>query len=178
MLVSIYQGMAVNDAHTETTATSGTSADALAMLRALDPERFDEIGSPAPVAWFAGLVSSLRKQRDMSQTSLAAALSTTQPTISRLESGEVDPSFSRACDVLAVLGCRLVPAAIGDEPVVVTTMSEFQGAVRNAIEDLLPELERMATSDALVRLASTGMGDYAVDVDAQVGAGVRATPPD
>lgn len=136
---------------------SGTTAEALERLRELDAERHSEVEGYAPIAWLARLVTNLRSDKKVSQTALAAALSTTQPTISRLESGEVDPSFSRACEVLAALRCRLVPAPITDEPVFVGTLTDFQQAVHSALESLLPELEKLATSEALVRIAEAGL---------------------
>lgn len=152
----------MTDRTTAKKPVGGTTAEALARLRALDQDRHAEIEGYKPIAWLAHQVNKLRTQQKISQTSLASALSTTQPTISRLESGEVDPSFSRACEVLSALGYRLVPVPITEEPVIVGTLSELQASIHETIEGILPELERKAMSDALVRIADTGlMGDVA-----------------
>lgn len=132
---------------------SGTTAEAMEMLRRADPERHAEIQGYAQIAWLAQLVTRLRAENKMSQTALADALCTTQPTISRLESGEVDPSFSRACEVLSALGYRLVPVPVTDEPIFVGTLPELQETVHAAIESMLPGIERKALSAALVRIA-------------------------
>lgn len=135
----------------------GTTEDAMEMLRDTDPERYVEVQGYAPIAWLSQLVTTFRAKCKMSQTALADALDTTQPTISRLESGEVDPSFSRACEVLAALGYRLVPVPISDESIFVGTITELQETVHSAVESMLPDMQRMAVSAALVRIADAGL---------------------
>lgn len=136
---------------------SGTTQDALDLLKQVDPARFAEVDSFAPIAWLAQIVSQFRSDRGMSQTAMANALGTTQPTVSRLESGEVDPSFSRACEALAILGHRFVPVPLADEPVFVVTLAELQQTVHTAIESMLPQIEKKALSDALVQVADAGI---------------------
>lgn len=140
------------------TPRSGTTEDALALLREQDPELFEEVKGYSPVVWLAVTLSSLREAAGASQTEVAKALGTTQPTVSRLESGEVDPSFSRACQALGVLGHRLIAAPIGPEPIIVTTPSEIQKLVADSIESMMPGLQKQAMSQALVEIAGAGLG--------------------
>lgn len=136
---------------------AGSTEDALRLLREQDPERYSEVTPYRPVAWLAQTIAALRKQADLSQTKFAEQIGTTQPTVSRLESGEVDPSFSRACEALAALGCRFIVAPITDEELIVTTSSEIERHVAEATQTLLPDLKQRAISEALVQIADAGI---------------------
>jgi transcriptional regulator with XRE-family HTH domain len=143
---------------------SGSTQDALRLLKEQDPERHAEIASYAPVVWLARTIATLRKEAELSQTKFADMLETTQPTVSRLESGEVDPSFSRACEALAALGCRFIVAPITDEELIVTTSEEIERHLAETMQAMLPDLKQRAIADALVQIADAGLNSANADL--------------
>lgn len=142
--------------------TRGSTEEALAQLAQEDPERAAEIGVFQVIAWLSEELRTARVEQGLSQAQLAERLGTTQPTVSRLESGEIDPSFSRACEAMGVLGYRFVPVPITTENTVVATESQIQELVEQEIATRFEALKKTAMSEALVHLAQRGSGSLRV----------------
>ena len=160
----------------KTSPTGGTTEEALALLQQEDPERAGQIGVYQVIAWLAAELRSARNDQDISQTELARRLGTTQPTISRMESGEIDPSFSRACQAMGVMGYRFVPVPISDENTIVATESQIQALIEQEIASRFEMLKKSAMSEVLVHLAQRGGSGALRVMDAHGDPLASATP--
>lgn len=164
-----YEGVMTD---TQRQAQVGSTDDAMRMLRDVDPERFAAVQGFGPTAWLAELVRTRREQLGVTQRQLAEAIGSTQAAVSRLESGETDPSFSRACIALAALGQQLVPAPRGED-LMVLSRAQLNDIVAETLQHVVADIKQVAVSEALVQIASTGLAPMSELPDAMVGAPVR-----